>query len=113
VTVNLPQDLQAAQEETARRNERSMAAVRALIAERVPGRFATFHDVGHEIFPNGLESTSGHVILEDGREFIFWMDWDAERGRPVLGTWEDVTDEPRRTRIGDEEHRARAAVGLA
>lgn len=113
MTANLPQDVQAAQEETARRDERSMATARELIAERVKRKFATFADVGEgEIFPNGLEATSGHVIVEDGREFYFWMEWDAEHGRPTLGTWIDVTDEPRRTRINDAERRARQAVGL-
>jgi hypothetical protein len=103
------------------RDERSMAAVHRLIAERVPGRFATFADVGEGdigdgdipaqgLFPDGTEATSGHVILEDGRVFFWWMDWDAEQGRPVLGTWVEVQDDPSDTTW--EYRRARKAVGL-
>src|SRR6185436_1409432 len=72
---------------TAERDARSQAAAHALIAERGLGRFATFYEVseGH-MHPDGTESMSGYVVVEDGREFYFWMDWDPELHRPRLGT---------------------------
>jgi hypothetical protein len=89
-----------------------MVALRDLIAERVTERFATFDEVGEgEFFPNGTESMSGHVILEDGRVFFFWMDWDAERGGPTLGTWEEV-EEDLSNDPSEEYQRAREAAGL-
>lgn len=103
----------AAELEAEDRDERSMAAARKLIAEKVVGRFATFADVGEgEIFPDGTEATSGHVIVEDGREFYFWMEWDAEHHRPTLGTWVEV-ENPRSGDTSVEYRRAREAVGLA
>jgi hypothetical protein len=99
-------------EQTPTPDRYDMAALRRLIAERVAGPFAIFDEVGEgEFFPNGTESMSGHVILEDGRVFFWWMDWDAERGRPTLGTWdeveEDLSHDP-----SEEYQRARQAAGL-
>lgn len=96
---------------TAERDARSQAAAHALIGERGLGRFATFYEVAEgEMFPNGMESMSGYAVVEDGREFFFWMDWDAERGCPTLGTWKEVTGTSTDT-VHGEYAEALAAVG--
>jgi hypothetical protein len=99
------------QKATAERDAKSAAAVHGLIAERGLGRFATFYEVGEGDFhPDGTESTSGYVVTEDGREFYFWMEWDAQAGRTVLGTWEEVTGEATDS-VSGEYAEALAAVG--
>jgi hypothetical protein len=103
--------MNAAQRATEERQARSLAAAHALIAERGLGRFATFLEVDEgEMFPNGMESMSGYVVAEDGREFFFWLDWDAKVGRPTLGTWNEVTERPAREPRG-EYAEALASVG--
>ena len=103
----------AEQQTTPGRDERGLAAARALIGERGIGRFALFDEVGEgTVFPDGTEDVSGHVIAEDGRVFFFWTAWDAERGRPTLGTWQEVKGEIAGAGSG-EYRRARAAVGLS
>src|SRR3954462_12593986 len=77
-----------AQEMTALRNERSLAAASNLIAQRLSGRFAIFFDVGEgKIFPDGTEDMSGYVVDERGDHYFFWVDWDIDAGSPTLGTW--------------------------
>jgi len=100
------------QQVSADRDERSLAAVAELLAERGIGRHGIFSDVGEgEMFPDGTESMSGHVIDADGRVFFFWTDWDAERGRPTFETWEPVT--PSDDWLDSEEYRAaRATAGF-
>ena len=94
------------------RDERSLAAVSALLIERGVGRHAIFWDVGEgEIFPDGTESMSGNVIDSDGRVYFFWTDWDAARGGPTFGTWRPVAPADDWSRSG-EYRAARAAVGL-
>jgi hypothetical protein len=103
--------MNTAQRATEERQMRSLAATHALIAERDLGRFATFLEVAEgEMFPNGMESMSGYVVVEDGREFFFWLDWDSEHGRPRLGTWKEVTEPSAETPRG-EYAEALAAVG--
>ncbi len=94
------------------RDERSLAAVSALLVERGIGRHAIFWDVGEgEEFPDGTESMSGYVIDAEGRVHFFWTDWDAARGGPTFGTWRSV--EPAGDWLKSREYRgARAAVGL-
>jgi hypothetical protein len=103
----------AEQQTTPGRDERGLAAARALISNRDIGRFAVFDEVGEgTIFPDGTEDVSGHVVAEDGRVFFFWTDWDAERGQPTLGTWQEVKGEIAGRGSG-EYRQARATVGLA
>ena len=94
------------------RDERSLAAVSALLAERGIGRHAIFWDVGEgEEFPDGTESMSGNVIDAEGRVYFFWTDWDAERNGPAFGIWR--REEPEEHWLESKEYRgARAAVGL-
>ena len=94
------------------RDERALAAVEALLAERGIGRHATFWDVGEgEDFPDGTESMSGNVIDSEGRVYFFWTDWDAVRGRPKFGIWrEEQASE--KWLVSKEYRAARAAVGL-
>jgi hypothetical protein len=96
------------------RYERAIEAIHALIAERVIGRHALFHEVGEgKAFPDGTESMSGGVIDEQGRVFMFWTDWDDEHGRSsVFTTWQQIEPEPRLLE-SREYQEARAAVGLA
>ena len=94
------------------RYERSLAAIEALLPERVIGRHATFFEVGEgEEFPDGTESMSGSVIDSTGQVYSFWTDWDAARGGPTFDIWRRV--EPPLDWSEDDEYRAaRAAVGL-
>ncbi len=95
------------------RDERALAAVEVLLAERGIGRHATFWEVGEgEEFPDGTESMSGNVIDIQGRVYFFWTDWDVEHGRPFLSTWVEVAAEPAWS-TSDEYLDACAAVGLS
>jgi hypothetical protein len=95
------------------RDARSIAAIEALLDDIGISRRVIFHDVGEgTIFPDGTESTSGHVIDELGRVFIFWTDWDAARGRPVFTTWKQIEPEPS-LNASKEYRQARATLGLA
>src|SRR5687768_4192338 len=95
------------------RDARSIAAIEALLDDIGIGKRGIFHDVGERtIFPDGTESTSGFVIDELGRVFIFWTDWDAARGRPVFTTWKQIEPEPS-LKTSKEYQEASATLGLA
>lgn len=32
--------------------------------------------------PNGIESESGWILLDDGRAFMYWLDWDENKTAP-------------------------------
>src|SRR5689334_15994768 len=84
-----PQQIAPGQAATALRDERSLAAASNLIAQRLTGRFAIYHDVGEgKVFPNGTEDLSGWVVDERGDHYFFWVDWDAGADQPILGTWQ-------------------------
>jgi hypothetical protein len=107
-----PEQIAAGQAATALRDERSLAATSNLIAQRLPGRFAIFYDVGEgKIFPDGTEDLSGCVVDERGDHYFFWVDWDADAGQPILGTWERDEANPRDAASAEYRH-ARALVGL-
>src|SRR4249919_771481 len=94
------------------RDERSIAAVEALLDDIGIGRRAIFHDIGEGTFlSDGTESMSGLVVDELGRVFIFWTDWDAARERPVFTTWTKIQPEPALT-ASNEYRQARASLGL-
>ena len=84
----------------------------ALVVERLAKPFALFFVTPEgEDFPDGTMSESGFAIDHDGRIFAFWTTWDAERGGPMLETWEQV--EAEQLWLDDAEYRhAREAVGL-
>jgi hypothetical protein len=111
-TLLTPEQIAEAQAATALRDERSLAAASNLIAQRLSGRFAIFHDVGEgTIFPDGTEDLSGFVIDERGDHYFFWVDWDTAAGHATLGTW--VREEPNgRDHASAEYRHARAMVGL-
>jgi hypothetical protein len=95
------------------RDERSIAAVEALLDDLEIGKRIIFDDVGEgTIFPDGTESMSGHILDERGRLFLFWTDWDAARERPVFTTWKQIEPEPRMM-ASKEYLQARASLGLA
>jgi hypothetical protein len=67
------------------------AALRALIAAREPGRFHIFGtSVEGEIFPDGMDKTTGLVLTPDGRVFYFRTAWDAEAGAATLAVWKPI-----------------------
>ena len=83
-----------------------------LVHARGVGRHAFFFVSGEGItMPNGVEEESGYVIDEQGRIFSFWLGWDAELGRTVFETWEQVQAEPHWCQE-PEYRRARGVVGL-
>ena len=95
------------------RDERSIAAVEALLDDLGIGKRAIFDDVGEGTsFPDGTESMSGLVVDESGRVHFFWTDWDAARARPVFTTWREVEPEPS-LKSSKEYRQARAMLGLA
>jgi hypothetical protein len=106
-----PEQIATAQAVDAVRYERSLAVASNLIAEKLSGRFVILADIDEgTIFPDGTVDISGSVLDERGDFYAFWVDWDADAGRPFLGIWrrEDAPD------ISESAayRRARALVGL-
>jgi hypothetical protein len=97
------------------RRERPSAAtdvLEQLVQSKNVGRHAFFFVSGEGTeMPNGAEEESGYVLDEEGRIFSFWLGWDAQRGQPVLETWEQVQAEPH-WHEEPEYRRAREVVGL-
>jgi len=49
----------------------------------IKGRWAEFAGSNEgKALPGGLESESGKILIEDGRIFSFWLDWDTEKTAP-------------------------------
>lgn len=93
--------------------ERSLAVASNLIAERLPGRFVILDDIDEgTIFPDGTLDISGSVLDERGDVYTFWVDWDADAGRAVLGIWRREEAATSSRRQSAEYRRARALVGL-
>ncbi len=93
--------------------ERQRDLLYGLVQTKLPGRHAFFFTSVEGLFmPDGTEEVSGYVIDEQGCVFSFWMDWDARRGAPALGTWKKVEPQPHWVR-SREYRQAREAVGLA
>ena len=70
---------------------RSVVAITPLILEQAAGRSPVIHVVplGRR-FPDGSEALSGQILDELGQAYRFETQWDAERDRVVLGSWQPV-----------------------
>jgi hypothetical protein len=74
--------------------------------------FGYFSVTGEGRFwPDGTEESSGNVIGPDGRVFLFWTAWDAERVAPTFRIWREQPTRERWLRCA-EYRSARRAVGL-
>jgi hypothetical protein len=83
----------------------------ALIREKLPGkRFGVYFACGEgAVIPDGTEESSGHVVDEDGRHYVYWTDWLNDR--LALGEWREVKHEPRWERSSEYQD-ARREAGL-
>jgi hypothetical protein len=95
------------------RDDRQMATLELLVAEKVTGDHALFFEVGEGRFmPHDLEEMTGYVVDRAGRVYRFELGWDASRQAAALTRWESVQPKPA-WEHSTEYRRAREAVGLS
>jgi hypothetical protein len=77
-----------------------------------PGLYGLFFCSGEgKFYPDGTEEFSGNAVDRDGRIWMFWTEWDAERSAIGFAYWVEIVPDSRW--VGSSEYeQARAQVGL-
>ena len=70
---------------------KTRSIIHRLLAEKGITRYVIFDVVeeASKVLPGRIYPVSGLVLIDDGRVFGYWLDWNADKGDYTLGDEDD------------------------